>query len=211
MRKLSVLTLSLALLACGALTMATGASALEWLVGAAPIMEGINVGIVSEGTLMFDDETDASLFECALLDKGTVASGGKGSITSITSPTEVVAAPCKLLNAGTHKCEEPTHVTALNLPWTTRLIEVGGVGRNRFTVTGGEPGWELDCLVFGGIKLVDTCTAKEPNVGLKNLATTVEQIFDTKTEKWKCTSGDTVSISGKEIVKTTGGAALQVS
>lgn len=191
-------------------TLATAASALEWLVGGEAIAGGTNVEITSEATLMFDDETDASLYECKLIAEGTVASGGKGTITAITSPEKVALAPCKLLNRGSLPCEEPTHVEALKLLWLTRLVEVGGKPFDEMTPSAGEPGWSVDCLVLG-IRLVEDFFAVKPLVGIKNIAGgTVEAIYENGTT-WLASNAEVVKITGKEIIKTKNGRALDAS
>lgn len=188
MRKLQVIGLALVSVFAFCAFAASSASAHEWLVNGAAVPAG-GVTVDSEGTLLLEDMSGLAK-EAAVVCLGTglglVLPAGKDEQNSITVGTCRVEKPCATFEKA----------AAVNLPWTTELLEpVAGGGHTDaiLTGTGGNPGWLVECNEGGIIgKVDDTCTTTkgEPLANNENGNVDIEFMANgPKSEFANCTIG----------------------
>lgn len=181
MRKIHLFGLALmAVFAFGAITTATAFAESEWLVDGAPIAAGTSVATDTEGFLLLSDLKttfgsaeilcDGSL-DGLLLEKGLV------EITEVLNLAgEKIAAELLGLALACTKekiCEEPISVWPANLPWSGEIVLMVGAGALEWlmllaTGTGGLPGYESECLIFG-VTTTDLCEG-QTSFWLENMA-----------------------------------------
>jgi len=150
------------------------------------VTETVEVTSSSPGGLELEDSKatgGATAIKCEGSDLGTVGNEGSDSVTRIT------ASNCSLVEKKEGECEKSKPVTAraLNLPWATKLEEVGTKEvRDQVTslVSGKEPGWAVECTVLGVFKITDECTGNT-STGIHNVRNEgkVEAEFDKVTEE----------------------------
>jgi hypothetical protein len=94
------------------------------------------LSIAGSGELSIEDKGYSSIgLACEHQLTGTVESGGKGTISTITRSN------CKLEGA----CTSLARLETLGLPWKTELIESEGVIREKITSAGETPGVLFEC------------------------------------------------------------------
>ena len=162
---------------------------------------------VAGGKLKLEDMKAETQIECTGEGEGTVGSGNKDVINSIT------ATGCTFIKRGA--CSETPAPTAaaVHLPWSTELQLVGTATWDSIKSSGaGTPGWEVKCTVGGILKVVDTCEG-EAKTKMKNLANgTVEAAFEGEASgKAKCSIGGAEQglLNGAGVVEAVGGHGLQ--
>jgi hypothetical protein len=72
------------------------------------------------------------------------------------------------------KCGKLLAVAAVNLPWTTELLLVGGVALDdilKGSGVVGKPGYLVECEPMAGLKVDDTCTSETSSADIDNNAT----------------------------------------
>jgi len=180
----------------------TKAGAGEWETKA--VTETVEVTSSSTGLLLTDTSTKLgkASVECSGTDEGTIGAKGSDSVTRIT------AEKCKKVEEG--GCKELLNVKAINLPWSTLLVERENAAkekevRDRITslVAGANPGWSVECNTLFGIK-ADKCTGITTTKVIDNRGTgKVEGEFEkiSEEEPASCTEGNSTSgrVSGKNI------------
>lgn len=207
MRKIPIVGLALAaVLAFSAFSAAAAFAESEWLVDGLPVAAGEKVHVEMTGTLVLEDMGKGSptTVECTGSGLGVVEAGG------LDVQEEAVASSCKTL-AGT--CGGPL-AKALNLPWTTEIVLVGGEFRDLVTGgTGGEPGYEVTCFSI----FHDACLGKT-STGLENMPSEVPpdvlSIFSaTLSEAGNCTLGGAGEglVVGEILIQALEGLSLAVS
>lgn len=186
MQRIKILGLALmAVCAVSALVSASALAAHEWLLNGKPITTAVKINSKSVGSLLLEDlhaSGGAVAIVCEGTDKGTVGPGAKDEVTSIT------ATNCTFEKNGQCEANKGVTANALHLPWKTTLELVSGELRDVIMGTGGEPGWNVECTVFGVFKIQDECTALS-STGIKNDSTGVLAKFDSKTPLANCTNG----------------------
>jgi hypothetical protein len=147
------------------------------------VTETVEVTSSSPGGLELEDSKatgGATAIKCEGSDLGTVGNEGSDSITKIT------ATKCTFVKAGSCESGKAATARALNLPWATKLEEVGKEVRDQVTslVSGKEPGWAVECTVLGVFKITDECTGNT-STGIHNVRNEgkVEAVFDKVTEE----------------------------
>jgi hypothetical protein len=135
----------------------------QWLVNGATIALNTekHVEILAEGNLLLlEDMGVGTAIQCTPIGLGQVLSNGAG-----TQET----GECTNITVEKGECGEPV-VQAVNLPWTTSLVQVGTEFESGIKGSGTTAaGWLVECLV--GIFLVDdTCTTNAGKVLVSNEA-----------------------------------------
>jgi hypothetical protein len=201
MRRTDALVLAVVVLL--AMSGAASASAAEWLLNGAVV--GAATAASGEGTIKLEDQGLNAGLECAVRGSGKVGPGLAGKLELVEFKE------CKALKS----CTVVDSVEAVNLPWAVAVELVETEGDKYFVLisagsAGNNPGYLIAC-VFLGMLLEDMCTKEAIKAELRDLATDVEDLFNTK-EKANCTRG------GKEKGETAGsqlvsvpGKTLQVS
>jgi len=220
MKKIHVLGIMvLTMLALGVVSIAS-ASALEWLedglaMTAAKASEAtgeIKIRNTNGGGLGLNFE-----ILCSVTFVGSVGPGAADEVTSIkelTGASVTLAAPVSCTNVA--NCGAPL-VSAVNLPWKTKLATVGALFVDTIE---GTPGWEFDCVtVFGLIE--ETCTGPVKtdlvNDAAENdvLGEFNEAEIIANGEQALCTGGNTktgtVNSDGAALLFLTNGLTLAVS
>jgi hypothetical protein len=122
----------------------------------------------------------ATALKCEGTRLGTAGSEGSGSIRRVTTTH------CSFVKAGSCESNKAVTIRALNLPWATKLEEVGKEVRDSITssVAGKAPGWAVECTVGGIFKITDECTGNT-STGIHNVRNEgkVEADFDKVTEE----------------------------
>lgn len=116
----------------------------------------------------------------------TCSGTGEGTIgpEAADKQTKLTVSSCTTVK-GT--CGTPM-AEAIHLPWNTELFEpVSEEVRDRFSSSGGLPGWKVTCTILG-IKVIDTCEG-ETNAKIVNGQGKVEATFDAKSPRVKCSMG----------------------
>jgi hypothetical protein len=175
--------------------------------------------VTTSGKLDVEDNKAEQGIECEGTGTGWIAdlfnasTPGEGGVATIT------ATKCTTTKGA---CEKP-NAKARNLPWDSRLEERGSEVRDeivkgpRSETGNGEPGWSVECLVSGILKITDTCERQGNtiNVIANRTEGTIEEIFDeiTKEERMAtCTVGGekTGLVKGTITAKSTSGHATWV-
>lgn len=116
---------------------------------------------------------------CGFETEGTVAAGGKGTITSFFKPNT-----CSPVGSG---CTNVGIVESVGLPWNTELYESEGRLRNRIVSGGKEtPGWKFECETSEG-KMTDICYLDVSPVLENGLGGGVFAVFSDTLTKVYCT------------------------
>jgi hypothetical protein len=156
--------------------------------------------------LELEDKKAGTAITCVGSGTGTAGANGSDSVVTIK------ATNCKIVAGKAGSCEEPVTARAINLGWSTRLAEVGGVVRDevRSLVSGKAPGYAVECEVGGIFKITDECTGPISTNAIANRAEgTVETEFDktSEGELGNCTVGGEKQgrVSGKVINKLRNG------
>jgi hypothetical protein len=174
--------------------------------------------VTSTGELELEDKNatgGAVAVKCEGTDTGWVANlttgPGEDGETSVVTTSE-----CKLVKAG--QCKKPVEVKAINLPWGSRLKEVGKEVRDEL-VTGAAnkeaPGWSVTCETLIG-KVTDKCTrsGSTQNVRPNRATGSTEFVFDetSNTPRATCSQGGNEAgrVEGTVISKLVSGNALWV-
>ncbi len=197
MRKIHIIGVALvALLAFSAVSVAS-ASAVEWLnLKSEKLTKAENAK--TPGTLELHNKKIPALegggevtVTCKGSFIGTVGPGSADTVTEILGEKgESSPINCKVTASTNSICKNGTAVTVepVNLPWTSKLKEVGTEVLDEATATS-NPGYKVDCFV------ANTCTGLEESVFVKNLATGSEFNF-MELNKATCSFGEGF-ISGK--------------
>jgi hypothetical protein len=120
-----------------------------------------------------------------------------GWVTNLKNPAEagedgtfaITSIGCEFVPGKNGACGATAGVKAnpVHLPWGTKLTEKNGEVRDEVVAgTGGNPGWNVECLVDGVFQVFDVCEAERHNttaVRANRAALTVESIFDKTTEE----------------------------
>ncbi len=129
----------------------------EWLLEGTFIPSTAKVHGESTGTLLLRDIKEKSQIECRFTDSWSIWK-------QLGEITEATASLCKTSEGA---CTSPT-VTAVDLPWSSELVVVGGEIRDKLLADGkGEPGWTVKCLVIG-IEITDTCKGETAEPTMEN-------------------------------------------
>jgi|SRR5665213_226467 len=196
---LRVRTLGLALVAVFAFSAVavSSASAIEWQLGKAKIEKAKASTAETVEELTLRDVKEKSAIKCKGSSTGKVGPGVADTIeTAKATGCTVIEGPCE---AGT------ATAVAVNLPWTTTYVLNGTEKRDNITTTGSNPGYKVECRVFGIFKVQDECTGNT-SVKLTNQLTGVLGTFE-KTPKGTCTRGGAGQgeVIGTVINKVAGG------
>lgn len=184
----------------GALVLAVAAPA---LAGAHPVWT-VNDSLVSKSTavewngqLKLNDTVPPQDLECTEKAEGSVGVGGTGEITKMTATKCIGVKGCA-------QKETKTSLTALNLPWHTELVLVGGSLYTKVVNGGkGTPGFKDECVDI--ITVNDECTGTF-SATTTNGGSGVAAAFNSS-EKLNCTVGGTGSgiVEGSQTVTVSGG------
>lgn len=167
--------------------------------------------VTSSGEIELEDTKatgGAVAIKCSENDTGWVAASGEDGISTVTN------LKCTSVKEG--QCKKIVSVEPRNLPWGTRLVEIGSETRDELISgsSGGAPGWRIACETILG-KTEDTCERSGTTQGVKSNSKTgaVELVFDKKTEgeKANCSIGGKESgrVSGTITIKSKNGAGLR--
>jgi hypothetical protein len=199
MRKLQLFGLTLAAVFASSAFFALpvfAAEEMEYLVSGEAVVTTTNVTM--SGTLVLEDMgAGAVTLECEVTGKGTVSSGGKGSLI------ELLANTCKTTR-GT--CGGPK-LKVVGVPWATTIDLSQGEPRDLVTMS-----FVISC--FGIAK--DEC-AGETSAGLENmpLETPPDLLFafDTKSAGLSCSVGGAFQglMAGELLISAEGGLSLAIS
>jgi hypothetical protein len=162
---------------------------------------------VAGGKLKLEDMKAETEIECTGEGQGTVGSGNKDVISSLT------ASSCSFVKAGKCESSKPVTANAVDLPWSTELILVSGATWDSIKADGaGEPGWNVECTVLGIFKISDECKG-EAKTKMTNLANgKIESAFEGEASgKAKCSVGGAEQglVSGAGIIEAEGGNGLK--
>jgi hypothetical protein len=196
--KIKILPVVLIVAAAFTALSASAATAHSWRVNGSPLTGNKEVRGTSKLTFENTHEGFYS-FSCSISAKGTVSTLGLGEITSITTEAGVKAIPCTIVHSSTY-CQSAMEIEALGLPWKTELATLSGELRNSIT---NAAEWKVTCKGIAGT-LVNYCVASA-NTGIKNVATGVEEIYDSNSPRTKCFNdgaGTVLITSGTELLKT---------
>jgi len=188
------------------------ASALEWLDNGHPITNPVLVLAKTIGQLELADLAatgGAVVLLCEGRGHGTVGPGANDTIKSI----EVTS--CSFEAGKNGSCEASKSVTgsALNLPWATRLLTVGGVTHDMIENSGvGVPGWRFECAVAGIFKVQDECHSEARDPRIDNNAFDVTALFEAS-ETGSCSLGTSTSgmLVGSILIFSSGPLKISVS
>jgi hypothetical protein len=139
---------------------------------------------------------------CTASSVGTVKPEGEDETTTVTLSS------CSPLGT----CTKVTEAKAVHLPWKTQLAGTKTTARDAtYEGTGGNPGWLMICETLLG-KIEDECTTTEGSTAVKNLTSSVEELFDESSGEGSCTIGGTKEglTFGAFEVLTLSGEALSV-
>jgi hypothetical protein len=201
----------LILIPVASLLAATSASALQWLLDGRPI-EG-TVHVHSSGSMLLADlaaPRGGTYMECEGSGEGSIGPLAHDEITSIT------AEKCKFQTGRNGECEAGKTVTAraVNLPWLTLLVTVGGEIRDDIlpSKAGKNPGWNIECTVLEVFKVQDECTGASASLLMSNVA---GGVVATSSEEARasCSLGTASSgmAIGSPLVENPGGHTISVS
>jgi hypothetical protein len=100
----------------------------------------------------------ATAIKCAGSGQGTAGKEGQDSVTKIKLNH------CTFVKAGSCETAVEPSVTAVNLPWSTRLEERENTSTKKLelrdlirSLTTKPPGWNVECRIAGIFKVADTC------------------------------------------------------
>ncbi|MGN6274485.1 MAG: hypothetical protein ACTHNP_00965 [Solirubrobacterales bacterium] len=167
------------------------ASAAQWTLNGAAITSAVPTS--GTGTLKLTDEaggpfSEPVTVECSGSTTGTAGPGAKDTTSTVT------VSSCRTIEG---ICESPS-ASAVDLPWSTELVELGGVVRDKIMADGkGEPGYKVECTFFG-VRTSDICTSKEKEPGRMGMpdvtalnTSPVPLEFDAGSGTANCTLGGT--------------------
>jgi hypothetical protein len=161
-----------------------------WETKALTGSETLEVTSTSTGLTFTDTKATGgeTSINCTENGTGWVSPKGKGAVTLVTLEK------CSFVEKKDGACEESTKpvIKAVNLPWHTRLEEIGGEARDNIENGGkGLPGFATECEVDKILKISDECTGTT-STGMKNARTTgtVELKSDEKSAKGTCTDAE---------------------
>jgi hypothetical protein len=174
------------------------AVAAEWLLDGKAITTA--TAAKTEGKVALEADGLSAGIECTVVATGTVGPGPADEVKSVTFSGCVKLGNCTSVDA----------VAAVNLPWKTEVLGEGVKFFDDLTPGpgGGVPGYLIECLV-GFILADNVCSKAESKVELANLATDVEDLFNTE-EEAACTTGGPGLAHGTQLT-TVEGHTLQVS
>jgi hypothetical protein len=191
--------------------MSASASALQWLLDGKPIEKVVHVN--SSGTLLLADLA-APKGGTYIICKGT----GEGTIGPLAHDeiTEIKATECEFQPERNGECvsSKPVTARAVNLPWLTLLVTVGGETRDDIlpTKAGKNPGWAVECTVLEIFRVEDECTTATGSPLVSNVAGGVTTAFSEK-ETASCTLGTATSgmVIGAPLNENPRGHTISVS
>ncbi len=197
-----------------AVTTSAFAEETVWLEGGVVPAEALSVDSESIGALTLKDTATGVILSCEGLNEGTVGPGAKDSITKITSLGGANLVPCTFVAKGPCESSSPPSAEAVNLPWLTELLLVGGKNLDDIVGTGGNAGWAAHCLVVG-LNITDTCTKAETSADIDNTTEgDVVALFSAAIGGLaNCTQGgaETGEVTGEVLILTLDGSSLAVS
>jgi hypothetical protein len=187
----------LTVVACNA--SAAQAEEANWAIDGTPVTENVTIKSKSVGVVV--EHTGGLLgtanIECSESDEGTVGTGGKDKVTTISLTS------CKV--SGTSLCTTAT-AAAVHLPWSSQLEALETETRDKISSGGsGSPGWEATC---NGLKI--SCTAETTTTGAENGSEGVSLIYDSKSTNLSCTDGGTAKIKGTDLAEDPPGHKVQI-
>jgi hypothetical protein len=194
------LTLALCLLAAAAAS--ASATSLVWEKKVSGVFAEITTAITveaEEATFKITDEGTKITFTCKGAEKSAIGPKGEGEVTEV----KVTSKPCE---SSSSTCEKP-EVKAVNLPWTTALVEEKGEKRN--DITSIKAGSEIECTAGSSKGIKDKCTGATSVKVTNNIATgNVETEFDKESAGGVCKGAPGAGKSkvvGKAVIKHPGG------
>jgi hypothetical protein len=217
MKKIQILGLALVAVFAFSAIAASLASAettllAEWLINGA----AVTTTTATEGTgeLILEDTKAGLGVTCSGILDGTIGPNGVDETTKVLTLAGVEVSLTSLLECKSHKfCEAGTDIKASpeKLPFKS-LLELTEAGGFRDIIT--EAAYFTECLVLG-IKVSETCTAKNASFEAKNVTGGVESVGSV-TPKGECEvggkeSGELGFVAGNVLKPTTGGGTLTVS
>jgi len=171
-----------------------------WLVKGADVPAGgttVNVETEPNKLLMLEDmEAGPSRLPTAVECEGN----GLGLVLPNGLDEQNSAEPTKCILSTPGACETLEKVEAVHLPWLTRVVQISGSSPEEFQDeiyegTGGNPGWLVECLSSGAIKIKvdDSCTSATGRTLLTNEVANevVDAVFQPETAN--CTQGNSAS------------------
>lgn len=159
---------------------AVASARIGWRSGGIPLSE--SVAMKWSGTLKLTDTKTPGkqAVECKDAEEGTAGLAGAGEVSKLTTTNCTGTSACE-------KTETSTSITALNLPWHTELVSVGGSLHEQITSGGkGAPAFKVSCRVLL-IKIEDECGGTL-SANTINVEGNVTFAF-IAAEKLNCTSG----------------------
>jgi hypothetical protein len=188
MTRFKIIGLTLVAVFAISAVVASAASAAQWLLNGKVITSAVSIKSKSSGKLLLADlaaPSGGTYIECEGTDEGSVGPGVKDAVKNIT------ATSCVFQSGKSGACEASGKVTAaaLHLPWSTEVVTVSGKNRDKLTGTGGNPGWDVTCVVLGVFEVSDECTSAAAEPLLANVAGGVDATFEAA-ETASCTKGN---------------------
>jgi hypothetical protein len=169
------------------------AVAAEWLLDGSPIATA--TAATTEGNVVLEADGLGAGVECHVVATGTVGPGAADEVKTVAFSGCVKLGNCSTFDS----------VAAVNLPWKTEVLLVNGKWFDDLTQgpgAAGAPGYLVECLV--GFLLADNvCKKAEAKVELVNLATDVEDLFNTE-EEAECTTGGPGLVHGAQLTFVAG-------
>jgi hypothetical protein len=192
----------IALLAASAVA-AAGASASAWRLNGFELTTATSV--TATGTVELEHRTLGMRISCPVSQEGTVGPGKVGTITGKAVVT------CTRVSG--EYCESAIELERRHLPWSTELVTVNGLQRNKISTGGsGTPEWWIRCNA-GAVKHELFCTGAETTTSMTNLSETVKAAFDEESSRGSCNVGaeKQLVITGSGIIKPVAGGTLRVA